>query len=168
MDKKKTIIWVTLLLLVVCIGIGYAVISSINLTILGQADAEANQGNFVVEFSGEPVVSDSNKVIATIEPDNKLSASIDVTKLSAKGDYVTATYTIENKSADLSAALSAVLTKNTNEEFFNVTYKFADDKPLLKGETTTIEVRVELIKTPITQDESTDITVTITADPQQP
>ena len=151
MDKKKTIILVTLLLLVVCIGIGYAVISSINLTISGQVDAEANQGNFVVEFSGEPVVSDSNKVIATIEPDNKLSASIDVTKLSAKGDYVTATYTIEN-----------------NEEFFNVTYKFADDKPLLKGETTTIEVRVELIKTPITQDESTDITVTITADPQQP
>lgn len=36
------------------------------------------------------------------------------------------------------------------------------------GDTTTITVTVELIKTPITQDEETTIGVTITAEPQQP
>ena len=54
--------------------------------------------------------------------------------------------------------------------YFDVTYNIAD--PVIGvNETkskTTITVTVELIKTPITQDETTTIGLTINADPQQP
>ena len=96
---------------------------------------------------------------------------MNVTGLTAKGDTATATFEIENTSADLSAALSVVdPVENSNPEYFDVTYNIAD--PVIGvNETkskTTITVTVELIKTPITQDETTTIGLTINADPQQP
>ena len=87
-------------------------------------------------------------------------------RITAKGDTATATYTIANTSADLSAVLSAT-TSNTNDEFFKITQNIAKGT-VAAGDTTTITVTVELIKTPITQDEETTIGVTITAEPQQP
>ena len=91
---------------------------------------------------------------------------MNVNGLTAKGDTATATYTIENTSADLSAVLSATTT-NSNTEYFKVTQNIAK-ATIGHGETTTITVTVELIKTPITQDEETTIGVDITAEPQQP
>ena len=80
---------------------------------------------------------------------------------------VTATYTILNNSEDLSAKLSATTT-NDNETYFTVTQKIADPTTITAGNTTTIEVTVELIKTPVTADETATIGVEITAEPQQP
>ena len=48
--KTKTIIWVTLLLAVVVIGIGYAAISATNLNISGTASATGDTTDFVVKF----------------------------------------------------------------------------------------------------------------------
>lgn len=91
---------------------------------------------------------------------------MNVSKLTAKGDTATATYTIANTSADLSAVLSATTT-NTNDEYFKITQNIAK-ATVAAGDTATITVTVELIKTPITQDEETTIGVAITAEPQQP
>ena len=96
---------------------------------------------------------------------------MNVTGLTAKGNTATATFEIENTSADLSAALSVVdPVENSNPEYFDVTYNIAD--PVIGvNETkskTTITVTVELIKTPITQDETTTIGITINAEPKQP
>ena len=96
---------------------------------------------------------------------------MNVTGLTAKGDTATATFEIENTSADLSAALSVVEPiTNSNTEYFDVTYNIAD--PVIgvneTTATTTITVTVKLIKTPITQDEETTIGIILNADPQQP
>lgn len=61
----------------------------------------------------------------------------------------------------------AATTSNTNDEYFKITQNIAK-ATVAAGDTTTITVTVELIKTPITQDEETTIGVAITAEPQQP
>ena len=89
--KKKTIIWVTLLLVVVVLGIGYAAISTIGLNINATGQATPNSENFTVEFSGEPSTEGKGSITAEIDSGNKLMATMDVTGLTAKGDYATAT-----------------------------------------------------------------------------
>ena len=164
--NTRAVVGLVLLIAVLLVAIGYAAITAVPLNINGSAQATPEQTNFTVKFSGTPTVSDSSKVVAEINQQDQLKATINVSKLTAKGDTATATYTIANTSADLSAVLSAT-TSNTNDEFFRVTQNIAKGT-VEAGDTTTITVTVELIKTPITQDEETTIGVIITADPQQP
>lgn len=166
MKNKKIFIVVALLIAVLLLGIGYAM-SNKTLTISGKATATPNDNNFVVRFATtpDPSVSDETKVTATRTDDK--TATLNVTGLTAKGDTVTATYTIENASPDLSADLVAEVSQNTNKDYFKVTTAFAKET-ITKGETTTITVTVELLKTPVTGDVSSDITVTLTASPVQP
>lgn len=164
--NTRAVVGLVLLIAVLLVAIGYAAITAVPLNINGSAQATPEQTNFTVKFSGTPTVSDSSKVVAEINQQDQLKATINVSKLTAKGDTATATYTIANTSADLSAVLSAT-TSNTNNEFFKITQNIAKGT-VAAGDSTTITVTVELIKTPITQDEETTIGVTITADPQQP
>ena len=167
LSKNKKVIGIVLLVAIILIAIGYAAISTLQLNISGQAQATPQQSNFTVIFSGTPEVSDPSKVTAEITESNNLKATMNVTGLVSKGDTVTATYTIENTSNDLAAALSAEEPTNSNTEYFDVSYDIA--QPTIQaGETTTVTVTVELIKTPITADESSTIGLTINADPQQP
>lgn len=163
----KIIVGVILLLAIVLVAVGYAAISNIQLNITGDVQATPEQTNFVVEFSGTPTTSDDTKVTAELNQSDPLKATMNVTGLSAAGDTVTATYTIENKSPDLSAALSATET-NSNTEYFEVSHNIAEPSTIDAGETTTITVTVKLIKTPVDTDETTSIGVTITAEPEQP
>ena len=169
MSKNSTkVVGLVLLIAVLLVAIGYAAITTVSLNINGTANATAEQKNFSVIFSGTPEVSDPEKVTATLnEADaKKISATMNVEGLSAKGDTVTATYTIENTSADLSAVLSATTT-NTNTEYFTVTQNIAKGT-IGHGEKTTITVTVELIKTPIEAGQEATIGVKIDANPQQP
>lgn len=167
MSKNSAkVVGLVLLIAVLLVAIGYAAITTVQLRINGNANATANPDNFTVRFSGTPTVSDADKVEATLNPNDQLQATMNVSKLSAKGDTATATYTIENTSADLSAVLSATTT-NSNTEYFNVTQNIAK-ATIGHGETTTITVTVELIKTPITDGIESTIGVTIDANPQQP
>lgn len=153
--NTKAIVGLVLLVAVLLVAVGYAAIT-----------ATTKQENFTVEFTGTPTVSDADKVEAKLVDQKPLNAIMNVSKLTAKGDTATATYTIANTSADLSAVLSAT-TSNTNDEYFKITQNIAK-ATVAAGDTTTITVTVELIKTPITQDEETTIGVAITAEPQQP
>lgn len=165
--KKKTIILVTILLVVVVLGIGYAAITALDLKINATGSATPNTTNFAVEFSGEPITGGQGTVTAKINTDDKLKATMNVTGLTAKGDYATATYTIENKSTDLSANLSVVEPTNNNQEYFKVTYNLAENT-ITSGKTTTIQVKIELIKTPIDTDKSVVSDIVVKADPVQP
>ena len=118
--NTRAVVGLVLLIAVLLVAIGYAAITAVTLNINGSAQATPEQTNFTVKFSGTPTVSDSSKVVAVINQQDQLKATMNVNGLTAKGD------------------------------------------------TTTITVTVELIKTPITQDEETTIGVTITAEPQQP
>lgn len=166
MSKNKTIIGIILVVAILLVAIGYAAITTLQLDISGQAQATPNQSNFSVEFTGEPEVSDPEKVTAQLDEMNKLQATMNVTGLTSKGDTATAKYTIENKSTDLLANLTAE-TANSNTEYFTVSYDIVEPS-IGAGENTSITVTVELIKTPVSTDESSTIGVTVTAEPQQP
>lgn len=94
---------------------------------------------------------------------------MEVSGLSAKGETAIATYTVKNKSEDLSADLTAEAT-STNEEYFEVQCSL--DKTTLKAEEeTTMTVKVKLLKTPIDETKenlTTTIGVNIDAEPKQP
>ena len=166
MTKTTKIVGLVLIISVLIVGLGYAAIQNITLNIAGTAKADPSQANFTVKFSGEPTVSGSGKTTAAVT--NDLNATMNVTGLTAKGETETATYTIQNTSADLTAEITAK-TSNSNAEYFKVEYSFNGDKTsLAKGEATTVTVKVTLIKTPIEDQVSSTIGLQITASPVQP
>ena len=163
--KRTNKIIVTLVLVVaLLIGIGYAAIQNITLNIEGKAEAEISQDNFKVAFAGEPTVSDEEFVIATVTDD--INATINVEGLTEKGQTVSAIYTVQNTSTDISADL-AVSTTNDNPEYFTLSSKL-DKTSLVAGESTTLTVTVELTKVPVIESVSSIIGVQLTAIPVEP
>ncbi|MBR3613575.1 MAG: leucine-rich repeat protein [Clostridia bacterium] len=164
MKKTNKIILASSIVAVLLLGIGYAAIQNITLNISGSAAADPSQSNFKVMFSGTPTVSDDTYVTAAITDDT--NATVNVEGLTKKGDVVTATYTVQNASTDLSADL-AVSTTNSNTEYFTLMSEL-DKSSLVAGEATTLTVTVELTKTPIVESVSTTIGVQLEAMPVQP
>ena len=165
MKRRNTYVGLILLVAVLMLGIGYAAMSNITLNITGSASAIVEDENFKVAFIGTPEVSSSD-VTATITDDH--NATLNVTGLSAKGDKATATYTIENSSEDLSASVAIPTITNSNEDYFTVTTDMAAAKTLTAGQSTTVTVTVELVKTPVDADQTADIKVSLVASPVQP
>lgn len=165
MKNKKSLLSFCLLALVLVLGVGYAVVSSVDLTIGGTAKVKGS--DLKVAFNGTTSVSDEDKVTASATAD-ALTASIAVTDLTL-GDSVTATYTIQNKETDVNASIikdSIVVDKT---EYFKVTTDVdSTAKTIEAGETATVTVTIELIKTPVdTSDSTANITVTLKATPVQ-
>ena len=158
-----------LVLAVILVAVAYAAITSTQLNINGTGNATTNQSNFKVEFIGTPTTGGKGTTTATIDSSVKTNGTVTVNGLTAKGDEATATYTVKNQSADLSADLSAEAT-SSNEEYFEVLCTL--EKTTLKAqEETTLKVTVRLLKTPIDETKEnlkTDIRVTVTAEPKQP
>lgn len=165
--NTKLSIGIILIVAILLVAIGYAAVTTRTLNIDGTAQATPDSANFTVKFVGTPVVSNQDKVTAGIKEGDELKATMDVRGLTAKGDTATATYTIQNTSKDLSAALSATVTSNTNPEYFTVDYEIADST-IGHGDSTTIVVTVTLIKTPIEGEQESTIGITVKADPEQP
>ena len=164
MSKTSKIILITIIMTSILLGLGYAAIQNITLNIAGTAVADPNQSNFKVKFTGTPAVSDSTYVTANITGDT--TATINVNGLTKKGQKVTATYEISNLSSDLSSDLN-VAVSNSNTEYFFVSSKL-EKTSLTAGEKTTVLVTVELTKTPIDGDVSSNIGVTMNAMPVEP
>ena len=158
-----------LVLAIILVAVAYAAITSTQLNINGTGNATANQSDFKVEFIGTPTTGGKGTTTATIDSSVKTNGTVTVNGLTAKGDEATATYTVKNQSADLSADLSAKAT-SSNEEYFEVLCTL--EKTTLKAqEETTLKVTVRLLKTPIDETKEnlkTDIGVTVTAEPKQP
>ena len=168
MGKNTKIVGGILLVAIVLIAVGYAAISNIGLNIDGTAKSEANQSNFVVEMIGTPITSGEGTTVATINESKKTEGTVTVSGLNAKGQTAIATYTVKNKSQDISTDLTAEAT-STNEEYFEVICEL--DKTTLKAqEETTMIVKVKLLKTPIDENKenlSTEIGINIEAEPKQ-
>ena len=164
MSKTSKIILVTIIATCILLGLGYAAITNITLNIAGTASATVDSGNFKVRFTDNIEVSDNAYVTATRTGDT--AATINVSGLTTAGDKVTATYEIVNDSIDLSSDLNVKAT-NSNANYFSVSSRLAD-KSLTAGSNTTVLVTVELLKTPIDADVSTNIGVTLNAIPVQP
>ena len=169
MRNTNRIVGGVVLLAVILVAIAYAAITNVTLNINGTSKSQANQTNFVVQFVGEPTTGGKGTTTATINTAQRTEGTINVEGLTAKGDTATATFTVQNSSQDLSADLTAKAT-SSNEDYFEVRCKI-DDTTLKAGATTELTVTVELLKTPIDEtkeDLSTNIGVSITAEPKQP
>ena len=164
-NKKHLKILIFTLIAIVTLGIGYAGITAINLVINGDATASVNQENFKVHFTQALAISGSTGASGTssIDTQDDTKATFDVTGLTKVGDYAEAVYIVRNDSNGVGAEISLNLS-NTNNEYFKVTETILDNK-LQAGEETTAKVKVEMIKTPITDTVSTTITATLTATP---
>ena len=141
--RKKIKVFLFVLIGILTISVGYASISAINLIINGNATANVNQNNFKVHFTQAQAITGTTGVSGTssIDTQDDTKAMFDVTGLTKVGDYAEAVYTV-----------------------FKVTETILDNK-LQAGEETTAKVKVEMIKTPITDTVSTTITATLTATP---
>lgn len=178
MNNKKKVIGIVVLVAILAIGIGYAAITTILLKISGTAGATTKQGNFVVRFEGTPTVTKGENldasVTATATLTDDTNAKFEVAGLTAKGDKVTAKYTIKNTSPDLTAKLTVNDPVVENTTYFKATKTVTglaenNTMELAKDATVEVELTVELIKTPVTDDPvATTVNMSINADPVQP
>lgn len=164
-NKRTFQICLFVLIAIIFLGIGYAVISNISLLINStRAVVSVNKENFKVHFIEAKSITGTSGVGGTsiIEEDDTV-ASFSITGFSKVGDYAIAKYIIRNDSNDIGAKISLNLS-NSNSEYFNVVETIEDDE-LQAGDETVATVRIELIKTPITNIELTSVTSKIKARP---
>ena len=198
MKKTTKIVAVSVLAAIILLGIGYAAIQNIELTITGAATAAAADSNFKVEFS--KITGQSTKVNAKILGDDatKGTISVEPEALVKQGDTAFATFMVKNYSGELAAKATvdvadwetANLDTNTTEtdilgdnvdlsEYFKVTalYNDATDLAYLSpadevedagADEVPLTVKIELIKTPIGTISFTDLEVNLLAEPIQP
>ena len=160
-NKKKLQIVLLVLVAVLTLGIGYASITAVNLIINGNGTASVSQENFKVYFTNSTITEGKGTV--SIDEEDATIGYFDITGLSKVGDYAEAVYIVRNDSNGVGAEISLNLS-NTNNEYFKVTETILDNK-LQAGEETTAKVKVEMIKTPVTDSVSTSITATLIATP---
>ena len=173
MKKKRTLTVVAAVLAVLMLGVGYAAVANDVLTINGTASATPSDNNFVVQFDQDTEVDSDDTVTAAYT--GTTTATFSASGLTAKGQTASATYAIENLSADLAANLTAVVGDLTNDaegneddkSYFSVNYSFASTSVEAGGDTT-LTVTVTMLKTPVAENVSVTFPVTITAKPVQP
>lgn len=149
---KFSIVIVTIFILLICKSYSFG-------TTLSPAQMEFN-----VKFSGEPVVSDSNKVVASILDSN--NALINVYDLTMEDNKKSITFIVQNTSRDLHANVTMELT-NTNKEHFSVE-SVIEKTQLSNGEATKVTINVELIKEPLIETEVSTIKLKLISEPVQP
>lgn len=154
MKNNKSLIVGALVMALLVVSIGYAAITTIALVVNGSASASASQGNFKVVFTGTPSVDDDQTVGAgttasgTVDASEPTKATMNVSGMTAKGDTVTVKFPVKNESTDLSANLSALVSDNSNQEYFDVKTSLEDASIAANGATNLV-VTAKLIKTPI-------------------
>lgn len=167
MKNKKSLLSLGLLALVLVLGVGYAVVSTQNLTISGTASVAESTLN--VSFEGTTTPGGVGTTTATATKGD-LTANITVTGLTKIGDTATATYTIQNLEKDLNASITKQTITNDKEAFFEVTTSVDTTATVIEKEGTgTVTITVKLIKMPIESADSTaKISVKLLATPVQP
>ena len=161
-NRKKLRVILFTLIAILTLSIGYAAITEIILrvnTIRGTASAV--QENFKVYFKESEITTGTGTT--SIDNSDNTLAFFNITGLSKKGDIAVATYIIKNDSNSVGAAISLSVT-NSNPEYFKVTEEISDIQ-IQSGEETSSVVKVEMIKTPITNDETTSISILLKANP---
>lgn len=162
-NNRKGRLLVSILAGVILLGIGYAAITNITLSINGNAKATGSKtdADFVVRFVNATDVNSEYEAVANTAqtpyevvktPDVESSVSItgDTTatfslKDMEEGDTATINYYVANFSNDLSANVSIPTVSNNNEENFEVTVTPTTTTHLAEGEVMTIAVTVNCI-----------------------
>ena len=163
--KKKLSLFIFTLIAFIVLGVGYAAINNINLIINGTGSVTATQSNFDVRFldidGHRPSINPGSP--NTVSVIDNITATFDVSTLSKKGDIATATIDVKNNSNGIGARIGLNLT-NSNDTYFKVTEHIADSE-LQAGDITTVTVTIEMLKTPVSNTETTTIRAELTASP---
>ena len=171
MRSKKSFLSLGILALVLFLGVGYAVVSSVYVNLGGTANAAGS--NLNVEITN--AVATTNISEKTVDfnhvlSDSNLTSNFTLNNMTL-GEIVTITYTVTNNETDVDAVLSlasGVTLNNSNPDYFRVDYEITDSTTDLENndKTMTVVVTVELIKTPVTEENSsTTVGLTLTASP---
>lgn len=177
MKNRKSFLSLCIVVLVLLLGVGYAVVNETELTIGGTASAKETEIN--VHFTGDVTETDEapNGEIEEASHDGAITAVLNVSNLTLN-ESVSATYTIINSEQDLTAELAqdsiTVLAQKADPEtgekknlssYFDVKLELGATE-LAPGASTTAKVTVTLAQSPVTADDSiADITVVIKATP---
>ena len=163
MKNKKSLLSLVILALVLILGVGYAVVSSVDLTIGGTAGVKSADLNVDIES-----VQDTKTSGATINHTLTQHANKDTFTITdmVLNETVTMEYTIKNHETDVAATIAeGVALTNSNSQYFDVTYKI-NEANIPAGGTTTVTVTVKLIKTPVTAAQGeTEVSLTLAASP---
>ncbi len=162
MKNKKVVILSFLLVAVLCVGIGFAVLTD-TLDIQGSAGVgnTAAEEAFDEDIYFSAAVANQTGNTAAVTAENKDKATFTASTLKGQNDEVTFTFTIRND-GDLDAVVTPKIASNSNETYFSCTTDWTAAKTIAAGTTETITVTVKLLKTP-TDTISGTFTVELTA-----
>ena len=167
MLNKRNLLGLGVLLIVLVLGIGYAVVTTVDIKFKG--NIRVKDSNVKVYIDSYVEKTDKAIVEHNIKNDNK-TAEFTISNMKVNEDVILS-YTIANKEEDLKVYLeeNSQIT-NSNPEFFDVTYKVVGNQILGNigsgSETSVIDLIIKLKKTPITEEESSaTISFTIKANP---
>ena len=172
MKSKKGLIGLIVIVAVLVLGIGYAVISNVSLTVSGSASA-AERDLDVVISAASPNDSTADTYGTVNSPANK-SATFTANNLTRTTDTRTVTYTVTNNDEVTAyvyiADASAI--ENSNSTYFDVSTSILGTTSgnvltIASGQTATFTVSTHLTSVPVDA-QSTTITVTLTATATNP
>lgn len=173
MHKQKRLIFIIILLTVILMGIGYAALSNVTLTINGKATATPNDENFKVYFTGKNTKKsgeESNPNVNVTVTEQATTATVNFSGLSKKDDTEYAILEIENASNDVDAkSITVALEASGSTTIIEATAIMCDidgtaisNYFVASGNKTYVKVSATLLQTP-TEDSEITITATITA-----
>ena len=153
MKNKKSLLGLGLFALILVLGVGYAVISDVELTFGGSAKGIDEAELKVDIVSVNDTKSGSATVTHTLGAGHVKADTFTITDMTLN-ETVTMVYTIGNRETDIDATLEeAVTLSNNNTEYFEASYKI--DNASVKAEgTTTVTVTVKMIKTPVVDEKN--------------
>ncbi len=169
MNKRSLLLIV--LLAIVFLGVGYAVISNITLAVQGNATIAVDDSNFSVKFDEassftyDKTGAPTNTIVKLNRSSDTL-VSFSISNLSQAGDVVLITYPIKNVSETLDAELETPVVNFTNSEYFTVTATLSSSDLIKQTGTANLNVRVEVISTPIDDNVTTSGSISIIAKPK--
>ena len=157
MKNRKTLLGFGLLVLVLVLGVGYAVVSSVSLTIDGTVSANSD-----IKVSFKEVKNESNaSLVEATTTNGSTTATFNVSDLSAVNQTEYAVFTIQNLESDVTAKISLEeAIKPTDKTYFEVTTDLNENAVIQPNGTLDVKVSVTLKSTPLT-DENSEANVTI-------
>lgn len=161
MRNKKSLLTLGLISFVLVLGVGYAVVSNVNLEFGGTASVQDSNLNVYIKSYTD---SRNDNTVTNQILNNGKSASFSISNMTLD-EEVTITYTIENGETDVDAVLSTQTALTGNNEYFEASYVI-DDANISAGDTTTVTVTVTMIKTPVSEtDGSAEFNFELVANP---
>lgn len=156
MRNKKSLLSLGLFALVLVLGVGYAVVSSVDLTFNGTANVKDASLQVDIEKVEDNTTGSATATHTWSAESHSKTDTFAISNMVLNEEY-TITYTIKNHETDVKANLAEkVALTNSNEEYFDASYSITDSStPISAGGEKTIVVTVKLIKTPVEEKDNT-------------